>query len=171
MPNYVFKHTCLVVSLFVNIYPSFTWNNIDFPPLISGYYNDVIICAMESEITSVSIICSTVCSEVDQRKHQSSASLAFVRGIHRSPVDYPHKGSVTHLMTSWWSWNGIDHSKRLLRTEAQISCNIENPHCIIHLNNVSVMACLIIYKYFYRLFAKQKTILDGISESVMCCPI
>ena len=33
-----------------------------------------------------------------QRKHQSSASLAFVRGIHRSPVNSPHKGSVTRKM-------------------------------------------------------------------------
>ena len=47
---------------------------------------------------------STVCSGADQRKHQSSASLAFVRGIHRSPVNSPHKGPVTrkcfHLVTS-----------------------------------------------------------------------
>ena len=34
----------------------------------------------------------------DQRNHQSSASLAFVRGIHRWPVDYPHKGPVTRKM-------------------------------------------------------------------------
>ena len=34
----------------------------------------------------------------DQRKHQSSASLAFVRGIHRSPVNSPHKGPVTWKM-------------------------------------------------------------------------
>ena len=34
----------------------------------------------------------------DQRKHQSSASLAFVRGIHRWPVNSPHKGPVTRKM-------------------------------------------------------------------------
>ena len=39
--------------------------------------------AMESRITSVSIVYSIVCSGADQRKHQSSTSLAFVRGIHR----------------------------------------------------------------------------------------
>ena len=49
--------------------------------------------AMGSHITGVSIVCSAVCS--DQRKHQSSASLTFVRGIHRWPVDSTHKGSVT----------------------------------------------------------------------------
>ena len=42
-----------------------------------------------------------------QRKHQSSASLAFVRGTHWRPADSPHKGPVTreyfHLMTSSWT--------------------------------------------------------------------
>ena len=41
---------------------------------------------MASQITSVLIVCPTVCSCPDQRKHQSSASLAFVRGVHRWPV-------------------------------------------------------------------------------------
>ena len=49
---------------------------------------------MPSKITGVSIVCSSVCSGADQRKHQSSASLAFVRGIHRCPMDSPHKGPV-----------------------------------------------------------------------------
>ena len=40
----------------------------------------------------------TIYSSVDQRKHQSSASLAFVGGIHRSPVNSPHKGPVTRKM-------------------------------------------------------------------------
>ena len=38
------------------------------------------------------------CSDADQRKHQSSASLAFVRGIHRWPVNSPYKGPVTREM-------------------------------------------------------------------------
>ena len=41
---------------------------------------------------------STVYSGADQRKHQSPASLAFVRGIHRSAVNSPHKGPVTRKM-------------------------------------------------------------------------
>ena len=40
------------------------------------------------------IVYSTVYSGADQRKHQSSASLAFVRGIHRGPVNSPHKWQV-----------------------------------------------------------------------------
>ena len=58
-------------------------------------YSDVIISAMASQTTGVSIVCFTVCSGANQRIHQSSASLAFVRGIHRWVVDPPHKGPVT----------------------------------------------------------------------------
>ena len=53
---------------------------------------------MASQIASVSIVCLTVCSGSDQRKHQSSTSLAFVWGNHRWPGNSPHKGSVTRKM-------------------------------------------------------------------------
>ena len=56
------------------------------------HYNDVIMSTMASQITSLTIVYSTIYSGADQRKYQSSASLAFVRGIHRSPVNSPHKG-------------------------------------------------------------------------------
>ena len=62
------------------------------------HWSDVIMSSMAPQITSVSIACWTVCSGADQRKHQSSASPAFVRGIHRWPVDSPHKGPVTWKM-------------------------------------------------------------------------
>ena len=51
-----------------------------------------------SQITSITIVYSTVYSGAYQRKHQSSASLAFVWGIHREPVNSPHKWSVTRKM-------------------------------------------------------------------------
>ena len=54
--------------------------------------------AMASQITSHAIVYSSVNSGADQRKHQSSASLAFVRGIHRGPVNSLHKESVTRKM-------------------------------------------------------------------------
>ena len=44
------------------------------------------------------IVYSTVYSGTDHRKHQSSTSLAFVRGIHRWPVNSPHKWPVTRKM-------------------------------------------------------------------------
>ena len=54
--------------------------------------------AMASQITSLTIVYSTVYSGADQRKHQSPASLAFVLGIHREPVNSPHKWPVTRKM-------------------------------------------------------------------------
>ena len=68
------------------------------------HYNDVIMGAMASQITSLMTVYSTVYSGANERKHQSSASLAFVRGIHRWPANSPHKCPVTRkivqLMTS-----------------------------------------------------------------------
>ena len=54
--------------------------------------------AMASQITCLAIVYSTVYSDADQRKRQSSASLAFVRGIHRGPVNSPHNWPVTRKM-------------------------------------------------------------------------
>ena len=83
------------------------------------HYNDVIMGAIASQITSPAIVYSNVYWGDDQRKHQSSASLAFVRGIHRGPVNSPlhrgpvnspHKWPVTRKMfpfddvrMSWWT--------------------------------------------------------------------
>ena len=53
---------------------------------------------MAAQITRLTIAYSTVYSGADQRKHQSSASLAFVGGIRRWPVNSPHKGPVTRKM-------------------------------------------------------------------------
>ena len=58
-------------------------------------YSEVIMSIIAFQITGVSIVYSTVCSGAYQRKHQSSASLAFRRGIHLLPANSPHKGPVT----------------------------------------------------------------------------
>ena len=62
------------------------------------HYSDIIMGAIASQITSLTIVYSTVASNSDQRKHQSSASLAFVRGIHRGPGTSPHEWPVTQKM-------------------------------------------------------------------------
>ena len=49
----------------------------------STHYDDVIMTTLASQITSLAIVYLIVYSGVDQRKNQSSASLAFVWGIHR----------------------------------------------------------------------------------------
>ena len=51
---------------------------------------------MASQINSLTIVYSNVYSGADRRKNQRSASLA--RGIHRWPVNSPHKGPVTRKM-------------------------------------------------------------------------
>ena len=69
------------------------WREIKY-----NHDNDVTMGAIASLITSLTIVYSTVYSDTDQRKHQSSASLAFVRGSHRGPVNSPHKLPVTQKM-------------------------------------------------------------------------
>ena len=62
------------------------------------HYNDVIMGAITSQITSLTLVHSTIYSGADQSKHRCSASLGFVRGIHRWPVNSPHKGPVPRKM-------------------------------------------------------------------------
>ena len=66
------------------------------------HYCDIIIGTIASQITSLTIVYSAVYSGEDQRKHHSSASLAFVRGIHRGPVNSPQKWPVTQKFSIWW---------------------------------------------------------------------
>ena len=85
------------------------WTNgntcVSWPSWINDLrYNDVIMCAMACQITSLMIVYSSVYSGEDQTKHQRSASLAFVPGTHQWSVNSPHKCTVTrkcfHLVTS-----------------------------------------------------------------------
>ena len=61
-----------------------------------SHYDDVIMGALASLITSLTIVYSTVNS--DQRKHQSSASLAFVREFIGERWIAPHRWPVTRKM-------------------------------------------------------------------------
>ena len=62
------------------------------------HYCDVIMGVVAAQITSLTFVYWTAHSGADQRKHQSSASLAFVRGIHLWPVNSPHNWLVTRKM-------------------------------------------------------------------------
>ena len=77
--NKIVFESLLVMKIFV-------WN----------HYNDIIMSTMASQFTSLMIVYSTVYSGADQRKHQSSTSLAFVWEIHWWPVNSWHKGPVMH---------------------------------------------------------------------------
>ena len=89
--------------------------------------------AMASQITSLTIVYSTVYSGTDQRKHQNSASLVFVRGIHRWPVNSPHKGPVTRkmfpfdnvIMSFWYPNENLIHLYKsyLLKVYNPVSLN------------------------------------------------
>ena len=88
------------------------------------HYIDVIMTTMASQITSLTVVYSIVYSIADQRTHQSSASLAFVRGIHRDRWIPRTKGELRgkcfHLMTSSWkllSQNTSNTTAILLLTE------------------------------------------------------
>ena len=86
------KVSVLSVCKVIGASPCTTWQDTRI------HYTDVIMGVMASQITGVSIVYPKVCLCVDQRKHQSSASLAFVRGIHRWPVNSPYKRPVTRKM-------------------------------------------------------------------------
>ena len=95
------------VEIFCNVYRRFLPSSlgiifrahIDLILLmVPIHYSDVIMGSIASQIASLTIVYSSVYSGIDQRKHQSSASLAFVRGGHRRPVNSLHKGPVTRKM-------------------------------------------------------------------------
>ena len=92
---------CLAYWL-IKIWPSMVRNGKHFSTLqwkiLSYHYDDVIMSAMASQITSPTFVYSSVYSGTVQRKHQTFASLAFVKEIHRWPVNPPHKWLVTRKM-------------------------------------------------------------------------
>ena len=73
------------------------------------------MCEIASQITSASCVYSTVCSGADQIIYQSSSSLAFVRGIHRWQVNFPHKEPVTRKMFPFDDVNMCEDWRQPLR--------------------------------------------------------
>ena len=67
-----------------------------------SHYSDVIMGTIRYQMTSLAIVYSTVYSGADQRKQQSSASLAVVRGIHRWPVNFPAQMASNAENVSIW---------------------------------------------------------------------
>ena len=102
-------------------------------------YRDVIMSAMASQITSIPIVCSAVCSGGDQTTYQSSALLAFVRGIHRWQVDSRHKifpfdDVIIYSFDS--AGEVMGHRQSVCwdrRSELRLHCN---PHGFIHVQKV-----------------------------------
>ena len=80
----------LFCPIFVHMHVSIQCN----APVENLHYNDAIMGAIASQITSLTVVYSTVYSDADQRKHQSSVSLTFVREF----TGDPHKWPVTRKM-------------------------------------------------------------------------
>ena len=101
--------------------------------LLIHHYSDVIMSTIASQITSLAIVYSTVYSGADQRKYQISASLVFVRGIHRSPVYSTHKGPVTRKMLPfddvimWFFYTDYQWSRQI-NFEPRTVTSIGHPH-------------------------------------------
>ena len=117
------------------------------------HYSGVIMGAMASQITSLTIIIihSTVYSG-DQRKHQSSASLAFVRGIHRWPVNSPHKWPVTRKMFPFFlcyhDYIFTINPSLLLREEPSAATLLsEGMYSLFHLNSSNVLPIILCWFY------------------------
>ena len=111
--------------------------------MASIHYDDVIMGAIASLITSLTIVYSTVYSDADQRKHQSSASLAFVRGIHRGPVNSPHKWPVTRKM---FPFDDVIMSAAERGKATQSGFDVTNTHTtIIYPSNQSSLDILVLY--------------------------
>ena len=126
------------------------------------HYNDAIMSTMASEITSLSFVCLDVCSGGDQRKHQSSASLAFVRGIHRWPVDYPHtRPSYAEFFSVWWRHHDLQTYKLKGYGISDYSHHI---HCFLCLwipmlktqYSFSSTTCLFYRKMFFILLCNRR---------------
>ena len=103
------------------------------------HYSDVIMGTVASQITSLTIVYSTVYSGKDQRKHQSSASLAFVRGIHWGPVNSPHKRPVTWKMFPFDdvimffnNWSPETHRTHQWKDQSHKSHNQPLPYHTMH---------------------------------------
>ena len=98
--------------------------------------SDVIMGMMTSQITSLTTVYTTIYSIADQRKHQSSASLAFVQGIHRWPANSPHKGPVTRKMlpfddVSWFSTTAVFNEEMHYHAGRNLSLKCTITYCIM----------------------------------------
>ena len=112
-----------------------------------SHYNDVIMTTIASQITSFTVVYSIVYSGADQRKHQSSTSLAFVRGIHRdrwiSRTKSQLRGKCFQLMTSSCHQHHDDFStcsswqRKGYQCFALLAMCVVNPNTAIDVESVS----------------------------------
>ena len=132
------------------------------------HYDDVIMTMLASQITSLPVVCSIVYSDINQRKHQSSASLAFVREIHRGPVNFPNKWPVTRKMFPFD--DVIMHFSETGRYTKVLICQIQGNADMSHFYNCQ----LTIYDTdtltsYLTLFVAQIQRIPVINHHDLCC--
>ena len=88
----------------------FVWHSL--------HYNDVLMGAIAPQITSLTIVYSTVYSDADQRKHQSSASLAFVREFTGTGEFPAQMASNAENVSIWWRHHVERNSTVAARSQA-----------------------------------------------------
>ena len=96
--KYTLLHPCASEQMLAKFCDDIWQHQAPMSSNIQNHYSDVIMGSKASQITSLTTVYSSVYSDTDQRKHQSSASLAFVQGIHHGLVNSPHKWPVTRKM-------------------------------------------------------------------------
>ena len=107
-----------------------------------AHYNGIIMGAIAFKITSLMIVYSIIYSYADQRKHQNSASMAFVRGIHRGPVNFPHKWPVTRKM---FPFDDVIMHTDLIATFPNVPSRFRDLHwpvTLIRLKHITKSACI-----------------------------
>ena len=120
-----------------------------------SHYSAVIMGMMESQITSLSIVYSTICSGAYQRKHLSAAAMAFVRGIHRCPVNSPSKWPITPKM---FPFDDVMYFANDNRVVKRLDCkSLQSPKTRRHLTTrksiTDLWSFIVAIKWTYR---KQK---------------
>ena len=104
-------------------------------------HNDVIMGAMAFQTISLMVVYLTIFSDADPRKHQSSASLAFVRGIfHRWPVNSPHKWPVMRkmfpfddvIMFNFTFWRRVTNTAEDMKLCCRSQCKIKKKNTQTH---------------------------------------
>ena len=85
--------------------------------LLRVHYNDVIMTTMATQITSLTVVYSTVYSDADQRKHQSSASLAFVWGGPVTRKMFPFDDVIMYMLFYDWYFYDMCTDNGIARVE------------------------------------------------------
>ena len=117
-------------------------NHVRFRRRTFYHYTDVIMGAMVSQITSLTTVYSTVYPGAD-KKNQSSAPLAFARGIHRGPAN-SWRGKCFHLMSSSWhkdKGNLIIHLSLLRGKEIIFSGILQTSNRFHGLSALEIIVC------------------------------